>query len=457
MPSESRLRALARSSSARLAVLYLVLYAGSVSLLFGFIYWATAGYMARQTDATIEAEIEGLAEHYRQHGLDALVSVIAERVARNPGRSSVYLFADSDFRRLAGNISRWPEAEVDEQGWIDFELRDSEEAEPILARARPFRLRGGLNLLVGRDISELIETRELIRRALYLGLGITLALGIAGGIVFSMSTLRRVESINRTSRRIMQGELGERVPLRGTGDDFDQLAANLNAMLERIERLMWGVQAVSDNIAHDLRTPLARLRQRLEDLQRQDLPPASAEMLERCLTEADQMLATFNALLRIARIEAGAQRRGDAEIDLGELAGDAVELYEALAEERGQQLAVEAAPAIRVRGDRDLLFQALSNLIDNAIKYTHEGGAITVRAAAGESGPELVVADNGPGIAEQERERISERFYRGAAAEQASGSGLGLALVAAIADLHEARLAFEDNAPGLRARLQFHG
>ncbi len=449
------MRALARSSSARLALLYLCLYAGSVLLLFGFIYWATAGYMARQTDATIDAEIEGLAEQYRQRGLETLITVIAERVARDPERSSLYLFARSDLSPLAGNLSRWPDVSPDADGWLNFEVRDSADGDKQLARARPFRLRGGLNLLVGRDIGELAAITALIRRALYLGLGITLALGLAGGIVFSMSTMRRVESINRTSRRVMQGELGQRVPVRGTGDDFDELAINLNAMLATIERLMQGVQSVSNNIAHDLRTPLSRLRQRLEDLQRLDLPAEGAERLEHCLAEADRMLATFNALLRIARIEAGGQRRGEDVIDLGALAGDAVELYEALAEERGQHLDVASAPGVTVRGDRDLLFQAVSNLIDNALKYTQPGGAIQVRVHQGAAGVQLSVMDNGPGIAEAEREHVRERFYRGQAGAQAPGSGLGLALVAAIAELHGARLEFHDNAPGLCARLRF--
>ncbi|MBT6273907.1 MAG: HAMP domain-containing protein, partial [Chromatiales bacterium] len=255
-------RTIVHSHAFRLALLHASVFGVSVAVLLGFLYWATAGYMSSQADETIVAEIEGLAEQYRERGLEGLNNVIAERLRRDPRGESVYLFAAQDYRALAGNLSRWPEAIADEQGWVDFSLNTP--TGPRRARARAFRLGGDLRLLVGRDVHALEDVRTLIRRAIAWGFAITIALAIAGGAATARATLRRLEAINDTSREIMGGDLTRRVPTSGSGDDFDQLADNLNAMLDEIEHLMASVRDVSDNVAHDLRTPLTRLRNRLE-------------------------------------------------------------------------------------------------------------------------------------------------------------------------------------------------
>jgi signal transduction histidine kinase len=447
---------LLRSSTFRLAFVYMFLFAGSVLVLLGFIYLSTVGFMNNQVDTTIETEIVGLAERYRDRGLNGLVRTINERVERNPTSSSIYLFAAPNFRPLAGNLTRWPEGQPGEDGWLEFEVDDPASGlQDIRARARVFVLQGNFKLLVGRDVRELTSTRNLIERALLWGVVITVALGLAGGVMMSRAMLRRLDEINATSREIMAGDLSRRIPTRGNADDFDQLAGNLNAMLDEIERLMDGIRHVSDNIAHDLRTPLTRLRQRLESLLARRDTDESHALLEESIADADQLLATFASLLRIARIEAGGYQKDFEAVDLAGLVRDAGELYEALADDRDLSLEVEAAGPISVHGDRDLLFQAVINLLDNALKYTPAGGAIMVSAEIANSHPTLTVADTGPGIPADERGNVTRRFYRVDSSRTLPGSGLGLSLVAAVAHIHKAELRLEDNEPGLRARLVF--
>jgi signal transduction histidine kinase len=448
---------LLRSSTFRLALLYMVLFAGSVLLLLGFIYWSTVAFMSEQVDTTIETEIVGLAEQYRQRGLNGLVQTINDRIARNPGSSSIYLFASPAFRPLAGNLTRWPSAAPSDDGWVNFLVDDPASGlDDLSARARVFVLQGNFKLLVGRDVREFQDMQGLIERALLWGLALTVALALVVGLMMSRTTLGRLEEINLTSREIMAGDLARRVPTRGSNDDFDQLADNLNAMLDEIGRLMEGIRHVSDNIAHDLRTPLTRLRQRLEGLA---ATTASSDehraMIERSISDADQLLETFSALLRIARIEAGGFRRDFEPVNLATLASDSMEFYDALAEEEGLTLSLDTTADLVVDADRDLVFQAVSNLVDNAIKYAPKGTRIVlgVRAENGEA--VLSVADSGPGIPATEHDNVMRRFYRIEGSRSTPGSGLGLSLVKAVASIHGAKLALHDNAPGLRAELRF--
>jgi signal transduction histidine kinase len=450
-------RRILRSSTFRLVLLYMALVSGSVLLLFGFIYWATAGFMDRQVDVTIEAEIQGLAEQYRQRGLGGLKTVIAERVAKDPIGSSVYLLVDADLQPIVGNLSRWPAAPVSEDGWIDFTLRErgSDGSEEHRARGRAFLLVGSLRLLVGRDIRDLEATRSLIVGALGWGLAISVGLALAGGLTMTSSMVRRIEAINDTSREIVEGDLTRRIPASGAGDDFDKLVANLNGMLDRITGLMETVRQVSDNIAHDLRTPLTRLRSRLEIARAQqgERDPEARAAVEQAIEEADGLLSTFQALLRIARIEAEQRREGFAAVDLALLLTDVAELYEPVAAERDQTLAVQMREAASVDGDRDLLFQAVANLVDNAIKYTPAGGRIVLGLVPTGDGAEVYVADTGPGIPPDQRERVFDRFHRLEVSRSTPGSGLGLSLVRAVARLHGATIRLSDNGPGLRIAL----
>lgn len=443
---------LLKSATFRLALLYMLIFGGSVAVLLGFIYWATVGVLTEQVDETIQADIKGLAEQYERRGTPGIAAIIGERIRKDPGGRTVYLLTDPLRRPLVGNLDSWPAVAPDADGWIAFELvdRGDPDGRPHLARARRFVLQGGLNLLVGREVRELNRTRGMIVNAIVWGIAITLALAFAGGIAMSRSTARRIDAINQTSRDIMSGDLDRRIPAGGAGDEFDQLAGNLNAILDRIQGLMEGLRHVSDNIAHDLRTPLTRLRGRLEDLDDPDLNPADrTKRIEAAVAEADTLLSMFNALLRITQIEAGGRRDNFAQVDLAAVLADVAELYEPVAQAKGLSLSSRIDATDSVTADRDLIFQAVANLADNAIKYTPPGGAVTLQVA----GKSITVSDTGPGVPEDAREDVFRRFHRLEESRSAPGSGLGLSLVKAVAQLHGGEIRLEDNNPGLKAVL----
>jgi len=444
---------LMRSTSFRLVLVYLIVFGASVLLLLAFVYWSTAGYMARQADDAIRAEIELLAERYRTRNLPGLSALIEQRIRNHPDRSNVYLLTDPARRPITGNLRQWPDTDpAGPEGWLEFRVRQERGDEARhRARARSFRLPGGLWLLVGRDMHDLNQMRALLLETFYWAAAITLLLALAGGYALSRTVTRRLEVINETSREIMAGQLDRRIPASGRNDEFDELTSHLNAMLDRIETLMDDVRRVSDNIAHDLKTPLTRLRNELESMREGVGDDAS---VERALQDADSLLATFNALLRIARIESGRRRAGFAELNLATLVHDVVELYQPLAEDANLELSADVSAEVTLRGDRDLLFQAVANLVDNAIKYTPEEGVVSLSLQADEYHASITVGDNGPGIPEDAREHVFERFYRADDSRHTPGSGLGLALVKAVVQLHDGRGSLSDNCPGLRISLE---
>ena len=422
--------------------------------MLALIYWQTVIYATHQTDETIDAEITGLAEQYRQRGLAGLVAVINERSNPERGSSMLYLLTDQRQNPLAGNLSRWPDLEVQKDGWMRFHLNaDGQRDGPHVAQATSFVLAGGVQLLVGRDLAENVAFRNRIVAALVSSGALMLVLGLVGGVVLSRRALARIETINRTGDLIMAGEFDRRIPLKGSGDEFDRLAQNLNAMLDQIERLMAGMRQVTDNIAHDLRSPLGRLRSRIEmALIEEPSTERYREVLQQTIGEADQLLATFTALLDIAEAEAGSPRAQLAPLDLAAFARDLADLYEPVAEEKGLSLTLDAGRApVEVRGDRHMLSRAIANLVENALKYTAAGGAVRVAVATDGTMARLTVADDGPGIPAEERERVFDRFYRLEASRTTEGNGLGLSLARAVVRLHGGTITLEDNGPGLRA------
>lgn len=449
-------RPLLRSSTFRLTLLYISLFSTSVLILFAFIYWSTLNYMTEQADEALNLEIRGLKERYEETGLNGLTQLIRERIRKQPpSGSTIYLLTNFRYNRIIGNLDRWPGARDREDGFIDFELEDTRfEPKPVIhVRARSFMLEGGFRLLVGRGIEDLLVARNRVIWTLGWGLGIMVLLGVVGSILMSRGMLRRIDQITATSEKIVSGDLGRRVPTRGTGDDFDRLSDQLNRMLDQIESLLESVRRISDNIAHDLRTPLTRLRNRLESLPRAG--DDQAQDLELAIREADGLLSTFNALLRIARIETDARREGFADLGLGEVLSDVVELYEPLAEEKDQSLSMTVhAPAL-IHGDRDLVFQAVANLLDNAVKYTPVGGHIAVSLAVVDGAAHVTVVDSGPGIPDALHEKVVQRFFRMDSSRNQSGNGLGLSMVAAVCKLHGAKLCFENREPGLSVRMVF--
>lgn len=437
-------------------MVYLILFGASVLALLAFVYWTTAGISTAQTDDTIRAEITGLAEQYRAGGLVGLTRIVRER-SRNQ-RQSIYLLTDPVRRPIAGNINAWPEAETTAEGWLEFPYNRpvGGEIETHLARARHLSLEAGFQLLVGRDIQERLDLEQVMRSSLGWSLALTLGLGLLGGYFISRNMLRRIEAINRTSREVMAGGLEKRVPVTGSGDELDQLAGNLNAMLAQIERLITGMRQVTENIAHDLRSPLNRIRSRLEvTLMEEPDSEGYREAIRETIEESERLLGTFNALLEIARAESSQGADALKPVDLSVVVRNASELYEALAEEKGQAFTAELAPDLKIAGDENLLSQAVGNLLDNAIKYTPGGGTVSVSASMQGEGIELTVADSGPGIPMDKREDVLNRFVRLEESRSSPGSGLGLSLVQAVALLHRAELSLEDNSPGLRVILRF--
>jgi len=442
---------LLRTNTFRLAALYLVLFAASVLALLAFIYFSMAGFIEQQAEATIRAEMRGLREQYDQRGLTGLVAVVQARSAA-PRGNSLYLITDPALAPVVGNLDNWPSNRDIRPSWITFSVESpahNGEIDNVVASVSV--LPGGFHLLVGRDLRDADAFRRRITTTLGWAALLTVALGMAGGLFLTRNMLARVEAVNRTSERIVRGDLSQRVPLTGSGDEFDQLAGNLNNMLDRIERLMLGMRQVTDNIAHDLRTPLARLRARLEVtlLERPDVN-RYGEALRETIAEADQLLGTFNALLSIAEAEAGARRDSMAVVDLAAIARSVAELYEPVADEKGLALTVAAEPGVPVQGDRHLLSQAVANLLDNALKYTPKG---TVSLSVQRSGNRvrLEVADTGPGIPADRRDTVFDRFVRLEGSRSTPGNGLGLSLVRAVAKLHGGEAWLEDNAPGLKA------
>ncbi|MEO5573192.1 MAG: HAMP domain-containing sensor histidine kinase [Gammaproteobacteria bacterium] len=446
-----------RTSAFRLTLLYAVLFTVSVLGLLGYVYWDTLRYLDVQTDQGIQSESDALREQFRRNGLQELRRTIAERSGAGRVAGQIYLLTDSTYARLAGNLTSWPSAVDQPSGWRDFTTQvweDDEGHEEVRARALAVSLPGNYHLLVGRDLHAHEDLREHILQVLSVAVAISLSLALLVGLLMSRGILRRIENINRTGRSIMAGNLEQRIKLTASGDEFDQLAINLNAMLDQIQHLMEGMRQVTDNVAHDLRSPLNRMRSRLELTL---LNPRSTEeyraAAEDALVDVNGILDTFNALLNIAQAEAGANRGDWGQVNLSELLCDAADFYEPLAEENGLQLSRCIAQNLTIPGNRHLLTQAVGNLLDNAIKYTPRGGTVRLDATSTASGIEVAVCDNGPGIPAGLREQVLERFVRLEGSRTTPGNGLGLSLARAVAQLHNARLELADNRPGLRVSL----
>ncbi|MCP8937723.1 HAMP domain-containing histidine kinase [Alsobacter sp. SYSU M60028] len=457
---------LVRTTAFKLSAAYLVIFTVFAFLLLGYVAWNARRLIADQVAGAVQAEVQGLAEQYGAGGVRRLIGTIEAR-SRQPG-SSLYLLTSARGERIAGNVERLPADLLSQPGLREtmYSLNDEPDSRPRLALVQVFDLPGGLSLLVGRDMSEAEALRGVIRRAFGGALALVVVLALIGGWFVTSRVLGRIDAMTATTRQIMEGDLAGRLTVTGSHDELDRLAANLNAMLDRIELLMAGLKEVSDNIAHDLKTPLTRLRNGAEQaLRGSDDPGQYRHALEGTIEEADNLIRVFNALLMIARAEAGSAREGMVDFDAAEVARDVAELYEPLAEEAGVPLTVNVPQGMPMHGSRELVGQALANLVDNAIKYARvtqaagesahapHGAGVTIAATPRDGALEIVVADRGPGIPEADRGRVLDRFVRLETARSRPGFGLGLSLAAAVARLHGGELRLEDNAPGLRAVL----
>ena len=442
-----------KSSTFTLALVCVALFSGAVFGLLGYVYWATTDYVRSRCDRAISADRALLVQAYGKAGRDALVTLMNRRLAERSFEGGIYLLADPSWAVLVGSLKSWPAPLRAGHGWADVEAPEA--AGHLRLRASYETLPDGSPLLVGRSLDDLDRFVGIIKTALAYGATLTFVLAAFAGVSVTRRTVGRIEAINATTRAIMQSGLGKRIPLRGTKDEWDQLAENLNAMLDRIEELVREVGQVSDNVAHDLRTPLTRLRGRLEKAYHHVLDPEDSHALVAdTMRELDAVLGTFSSLLRISRIEALDPRSTFRVVDLDQVAGEVAELFDAAAEEKGGRVKFESSRRVPVLGDRDLLFDAISNLIDNAIKH---GGAgdVQVTVRNNDHGATISVADRGPGIPLEERKHVLKRFYRIEHSRSSPGNGLGLSLVAAVAQLHGAHIEMGDNGPGLKIQLQF--
>ena len=416
------------SLSFRLTLQYTALFMGSMLLLGGIHYWNTLHQPLRNVERRVQEEAQSLAGTYRSEGREALVARLDLRARSGGARLPFHAFVGPDGRTISANLSRWPASHDKEWLRLDADTHEEGELQDHEALLRDMLFPDGSRLLAGRDIEDIDELEEKLLSVLIGIVGSALALSVIGGLLMSRSIARRIGSVTGTARRVMAGDLAGRIPLRGSGDDFDRLNATLNEMLARTEQLVESVRRVSDSVAHELRTPLARLRAQLEPLRASRVPPPP-ELIDRVFGEVESLERTFDAVLRISRIESGRHGAVMAPVDLSTVLADAAELYAPEAERRQQSLQVSATPGITMQGDRDLVFQSVCNLIDNAIKYSPQGGAILATAMRENGGVELTVADNGPGIAAEHLPLVVERFYRVPCDRREPGAGLGLSLV----------------------------
>jgi signal transduction histidine kinase len=449
-------RRLLRSAGIRFAVIYALLLTVSAAALALFLWWATAGLLDRQSEAAIHADAQSLSERFDAGRLPALVLTIEDRLTQNVDDDAIYLLSDPSDRRIAGNLDHWPQAVAQSGPW--YELPIERAGVRSLALVQSYDLPGGFRLLIGRDIQLRAKLRSLLTDALLWALLVVFAMASIGALVVRSLFRRTLASVSATAAAIAAGDFAQRVRLSGRGDEFDQLAETINDMLDRMGRLMEGVREVSNAIAHDLRTPITRARARLEDaaLHAGNVADLRA-VVERAIADLDGIVAVFQALLRIAEIEAGSRRSAFARLDLASLLAGVAELYGAVAEEKGITLSVQAPEHLPAFGDRELVQQAVANLVDNAVKFSPAGSAVRLSASVTPGGVDIVVADQGPGIPPADRARAGERFFRGEIARSTPGSGLGLALVQAVAQLHGGSLHFSDAEPGLVAILSLPG
>jgi signal transduction histidine kinase len=446
------------SSTFKVAVIAILTFGSAVSAIFLFVYLSTTSYVRNHADQSILAEYQSLRDAYERSGRDGLADLIRQRMADRSFADSIYVLADPASAVVAGNLPQWPAASADLSGWTEFRSRPSpsEATTTPLVRGLLTTFPNGDRLLVARNIGHLDHFAARIKTAVILGVVLTFVIGGFTGFLVTRRSVGRIESINATSRAIMASGLDKRIPLRGTRDEWDAVAENLNLMLDRIETLMGEVKQVSDNVAHDLRTPLTRMRGRLEKAYHAERQAdADQALIADTIADLDSVLRIFASITRIAQIETQARKGGFRTVNLVEIAGEVVELYDAAAEQDATRLTLSGDREVLVTGDRDLLFDAIANLVDNAIKHGRAGGQVTVSSESLDGRPVISVADDGPGIPPAQRAHVFKRFYRLEQSRYTPGNGLGLSLVAAVAHLHGARVELLDNAPGLKFRLLF--
>jgi len=444
------------SSTFKLALIAIGTFGVIASAIFGYVYLSTSAYVRSRSDRAITAEVASLRDTYDRSGRDGLIHVIRQRTADQTFAGHAYVLADPASTVLAANLEKWPPTAM-ASGWTEFRVPwASPGSTDPLVRGMVHTFASGDRLLVGRDISDLDRFTRQIKTAVISGASLVFVLAAVASILVTRRTVGRIEQINATSRAIMAHGLDKRIPLRGTHDEWDRVAENLNLMLERIEILMGEVKQVSDNLAHDLRTPLTRMRGRLEKAYHGKRFDEDAQaLIGDTIADLDAVLRIFTSITRIAEIETQVRKQAFRTVNLVEIAREVVELYDAAAEENGNSLTMTGDGEVPAIGDRDLIFDAIANLVDNAIKHGRPGGRVVVASETMNGSPIVSIEDDGPGIPADQHEQVFKRFYRLEQSRYTPGNGLGLSLVAAVARLDGARIEMSAKAPGLLLKLWF--
>lgn len=463
-----RLTALYRTTAVRLSAVYLLLFAACAAVLVFYVSSMSEGLLQQQMREAVAQESEQIERIFDNNGMNGLLRTL-ERRARQPG-ANLYIIASPTGEVLAGNVASIQPGVLDTEGWTEMPFRYQRYQEETRANGRPMAyaqvtvLSNGLRVLVGRDLGEPENFRNLVRQALMVALGVMGVGALAIWYLIGRNALKRMDRMSDASQRIMAGDLSQRLPTSGSGDEFDRLSESLNTMLGRIEKLNEGLKQVSDNIAHDLKTPLTRLRNKAEAALAGSDAADHRTALEEMIGESDQLIRTFNALLMISRVEAGQAPAEMSSVDISGIAHDSAELYEPVAEDCGLKFVTDIEDGIEVKGNRELVGQALGNLIDNAIKYAEGSeGEPEISISLGRRGGDVVlaVADSGPGVPDDKHDDVIKRFVRLDASRSKPGTGLGLSLVGAVMEMHHGRLELDathperENNRGLTVRMVF--
>lgn len=450
-----RLQRLIRSSAFRLVMIYMLVFSISVAVLLVFIGVATTQEMENQVKYTVSIQLADLGRKFVIDGPAETRDAINHLIAKDVDGTSIYMLTDAGGEIITGNLRYWPRAADQPREWVKFplgrDIMDLRKTSEALAASTT--LPGGYGLLVGYNLGNMRRLRDTIDRVMLVSVGLTIALAAVGGAILTLMISRRLEAVNQACRSVMAGDLKQKAHVTGSGDEFDHLADNFNAMLDKIRELIDGVRDISNNVAHDLRTPLNRLRHRLEKLDQPDKPQAIRRQIRSAINEVDSLVATFNAILRISQAEMGAGFENFRDFSISETVADVAELYDAVAEEKQVSLKTSIEQGLEYRGDRHLLAQMLANVVDNAIKYSPSGSEVQLRLSHENDRIILEIKDNGPGIPSEFRDRVTEKFFRLENSRHTPGNGLGLSLAQAVVKLHGGEIHFADGNPGLKVEI----
>jgi signal transduction histidine kinase len=446
----------------RLASIYVGLFSLSVIFLFAFIYTFGMNYLQTQITDSIRIQYKNLVDEYQQNGSSGVEEHIKKLIAEDSDSNEIYLLVNQKYEKLEGNLNGWPsnatvESKFEKEGsWVRFRIEGPRGTSSIEVQAIAMPISKWRYLLVGQNLENNDRVEKTIIQTFWASLLLTLCMAFIGALIMTKSVIRRINIINRSAHTIMHGNVSVRIPFTSGGDEFDELSLNLNQMLDKIEGLLLSLSQFANNIAHDLRSPLNRIINRLDaGLRTIEQTNPARSLLEKNIQDMQELIGTFNSILKISELEANTEFRSFESCDLQKVINNLVEFYEPYAAEKNTSLISMVDSPIMIYGEKNLLTQALANLLDNALKFVSKNGQITIESLVSQHHTDIIIGDNGPGIPQAYRDKVFEKFFRLEQSRNTKGNGLGLSLVAAIARIHNATISLEDNAPGLRVRISF--